>query len=96
MRGLEPPRSHLHTDLNRIRGAQIPLVASRSSTLRGFAHEFDLLDGKDVVKLLSRRRLVSGRVAYGLARMWANCPGAGRARTLGVDPRRWADEAAAF
>jgi site-specific DNA recombinase len=37
MRGLEPPRTYIHTDLNRAQGVQMRPGASRSSILRGFA-----------------------------------------------------------
>jgi len=34
MRGLEPPQSYLHTDLNRIKALQMRLRASNASKLR--------------------------------------------------------------
>jgi hypothetical protein len=42
MRGLEPPRSYLHTDLNRIMAVERPPAASK---LRGFVEGLDAMAG---------------------------------------------------
>jgi hypothetical protein len=54
MRGLEPPRSYLHTDLNRAQRRHIRPPASRSSIPSGSADASDASDDMTVVKLLSR------------------------------------------
>jgi site-specific DNA recombinase len=54
MRGLEPPRSCLHTDLNRAQGRHMRPPASKSSIPSGFADASDASDDMTVVKLLSR------------------------------------------
>lgn len=54
MRGLEPPQSYLHTDLNRIEAPWMRPGASDTSKLRPSGDAFDALECSDVVTMLSR------------------------------------------
>ncbi len=63
MRGLEPPQSYLHTDLNRIEGVSLRPGASDASKLRGLVDGSDAVDGTDVVTMLSRLDLREGLLA---------------------------------
>ena len=64
MRGLEPPQSYLHTDLNRIRAVSLGPAASDASKLRGFVDAWDAVDGMDVVTMLSRPAAEALRLWY--------------------------------
>ena len=58
MRGVEPPQSYLHTDLNRIGAVSLRPGASGASKLRDFVSALDAVDGMDVVTVLSREAAV--------------------------------------
>jgi len=64
MRGLEPPQSYLHTDLNRIEAVSLRPGASGASKLRGFVDALDAVDGMDVVTMLSRPAAKALRLWY--------------------------------
>ena len=64
MRGLEPPQSYLHTDLNRIEAVSLRPGASDASKLRGFVDVLDAVDGVDVVTVLSRPAAKALRLWY--------------------------------
>jgi len=66
MRGLEPPQSYLHTDLNRIEAVSLRPGASDASKLRGSVDGLDAVDDPDVVTMLSRPAGPALRLWYGL------------------------------